>query len=169
MAIHDSARVSNLQRSLQKYIQDNLQGSTGFPTDFAAANIQWPHMANDWRDLDYALRVSPIQDSEGQYFAAAAGGTAGSLKYPVVFLHLFVKREYAHDQGNAHLLQDGLDAIKGAFPGNLGIAVKNYQGAGTTDLGKLWLRGREPHEPLDEAWLTGGWMLTFQWEETDTA
>lgn len=169
MAIHDSARIGNLERSLQEYIQNNLEGVTGFPTDFAADNIGWPGESFETGDKDYFLQVSPIRDSAGEYFAAAAGGVAGTFKRVTAFLNVFVKREYADQQDSTNLLVDGVDTVKGAFPGNLGITVKNYQGDGLTTLGKLWLRGREPNQPQDKAWLSGGWMLTFEWEETDTA
>lgn len=169
MAIHESARFSNFIRSVNKYVQDQLEGAAGLPTKFPSANIWWQDRPFDPDKVSYYLRPHFLDD-EGRYYSQVETGAGGHLKMPRLFVDVFVKREYARQQSNAYLLRDALDTVKGAFMAPTGIAVVNYQGSGVVTLGKAWVRGREPTTPkADRVWLAGGFMVSLQWIEQDVA
>ena len=168
MAIHETARFSNVVRSVCNYIKTSLEGAAGLPTKFPAANIWWPGHAFDTDKVSYYLRAHFIDD-EGKYFSRVEGSNGGSLKRPRLFMDVFIKHDHARSQNNAYILEDTLDIVKSYFLNNSGIEVTNYQGSGVTSLGKVWVRGRQPNAPKDDKWLSGGFMISLEWIEQDAA
>lgn len=170
MAIHESARFSNVVRSICAYVQTSLEGVAGAPTKFPAAQIHWPNRPFDTSAVPYFLRVH-VMDDEGRFFSRVAGSNPGSLKRPRLFLEAFFKRSHLGAQGvdNSYLLEDTLDVVKSYFMSSASIPVQNYQAGGATSLGKLWVRGRQPTTPKDTEWVSGGYMISLEWIEQDAA
>lgn len=168
MAIHESARFSNIERSVYKYIQDSLEGAAGLPTKFPAANIQWPGFPFDTEKVSYFLRVH-MTDDEGIFFSRVEGSNPGSLKYPRLFLEVFIKPDLPREQNKQYLLTDTLDTVKSYFLQNSAITVLNYQGSGLTDLGRARVRKRQPTTPKGDGWHAGGFMISLEWIEQDVA
>ena len=58
----------------------------------------------------------------------------------MLFLDVFIKREYARQQNSLYLLPDAMDLLRDSIKGTDSVTVKNYDGDGNTTLGKLWVR-----------------------------
>lgn len=162
MTLTNAGLWTNVCKSIEKHVQDNLQGSTGFPTDFAAAEIHWPGQQFDPDKADKFLRVT-IRDAAGVY----SGGSAQIFKTVTLFLDVFAKREYLRAQNDWHKVNKALDTIAGIYHGKASITVKNHDGDGNTTLGSLPVRRRSPNTPVRDAWVSGGWMIALDWIQSD--
>lgn len=162
MTLASAGLFANVCKSIEKHVQDNLQGSTGFPTTFTAAEIQWPGQQFDPDKVDKFLRVT-IRDARGTY----SGGTAQIFKTVTLFLDVFAKREYIRATNDWHLVTKALDTIAGVYHGKASITVKNYDGDGNTTHGTLPVRRRTPNTPTQDQWSSGGWMIALDWVQSD--
>jgi hypothetical protein len=162
MTLASAGLWTNVVKSVQKHVQDNLQGSTGFPTDFTAAEIHWQGQQFDSDKVDKFLRVT-LRDSAGSY----GGGSALIFKTITLFLDVFAKREYLRQANDWHKVNKALDTIAGVYHGKAIITIKNYDGDGNTTLGTLAVRRRQPNVPIQDAWSSGGWMIALDWIQSD--
>ena len=166
MTIHSSAMMANILASINVYVQTTWQGTTGIPTNFPAANIWYQGEQYDPGKVDYFLRPT-LRRGAAEYFARVTSANPGHLVRYSLFLDVFVLREYARSQNSLYLLPKTLDMLRDGIKGTDTITVKNYDGNGATDLGSLRVRGLEPHEPADDLWTCGGWLVSLQWIEQD--
>lgn len=171
--MHASARSENIYKSVFKYIEDNLANNSGPPAGFdnrtTSRQIQWPDVSFDPDKVDTFLRVTLI-DGQGETFdsVATSGNSPGFLKVWTLVLDVFLRREWVRQQSSRYLLAKTLDTIKDAFALETLIEVLDYASGANSDLGDLEVVTREPNNPQDEAWVSGGWMIGLRWVEIDT-
>ena len=176
MAIHSSAKLQNIHASVVAYVQTNWQGSAGVTkttlnagtAKFPAANIMYMYEQQNPDGLTYFLRPT-IRRGVAEYSARATSTAPGHLLRYHLFLDVFLRREYALSQDDLYLLPKTLDMLRDAIKGTDSITVLNYDGDSQTTLGKLWVRGLEPHEPAEALWLSGGWFVSLEWTEQDAS
>jgi hypothetical protein len=166
MAIHSSAMMANIMASLNLYVQTKWQGTGGIPTNFLAANIWYQGEQYDTGAVSYFLRPT-LRRGAAEYFSRVNNTNPGSIVYYSWFLDVFVLREYVRQKNSLYLLEKTLDMLRDSIKGSDTITVKNYDGNGATDLGLLRVRNLQPNQPVDDLWLSGGWLVSLQWIEQD--
>lgn len=165
--MHASARLENIAKSVFKYVEDNLIDASGLPTGFVAADVQWPDISFDTDKHDQFLRVT-LHDSEGQAYDCVNSGSPGHLKSWSLILQAFIRREKIRQEDERYLLPKTLDMVKDAFPVEQLVTVLDYASGANTNLGSLEVVSREPHNPKDDSWVSGGWMIGLRGVEIDT-
>lgn len=169
MGLHGTARAENIRKTLEKYVQDNLEsgGAETLPVAFPPRNIWWEDLAFDTSKVSFFLRPRVINERGQSVASVAPTGERGYFKHWTLALDVFIKRDYVRESQDRNVMVKTLDAIGTQFIGTTGIAVYDYHSTGIVEQGKLWVRDRIPNKPRDDQWITGGWMIRLQWAEQD--
>lgn len=135
MAIHSSANMANLYRSVEEYLDSTFTGATGIPTDVQAANWWWPGSKIETANLAYFVRAD-VSELARDFYSRVTSANQGYHVALLLTLEVYAQRQ-AYD-ADPHTLGAAVAMLRDGLRRGQAISLKNYDdGDGLTTAATL--------------------------------